>query len=79
MRVRELLPFIDCQQEIVIRASEGGKAVSGTARDIRHNTNNKEVKDLLDRNILSIYNHCWKMYIIVEVDKEMNFKCESMK
>ena len=46
MRVRELLPFIDGQQEMVIRASEGG-----TARDIRRNTNKKEVKDLLDRNI----------------------------
>lgn len=79
MRVRELLPFIDDQQEMVIRASEGGKGVGGTARDIRHNTDNKEVKDLLDRNILSIYNHCWKLYIIVKVYKEMNFECELMK
>lgn len=44
MRVRELLPFIDDQQEMVIRASEGGKSLGGTARDIRHNTNKKEVK-----------------------------------
>lgn len=34
MRVRELLPFIDGQQEMVIRTSEGGKAVGGTAYDI---------------------------------------------
>lgn len=73
MRVIELLPFIDDQQEMVIRASEGGKSLGGTASDIRHNTNKKEVKDLLDRNILSIYNHCWKMYIIVKLDKEMEF------
>ena len=79
MRVRELLPFIDDQQEIVIRASEGGKAVGGTARDIRHNTNKKEVKDLLDRNIECIYNHCWKLYIIVKVYKEMDIECELMK
>lgn len=79
MRVRELLPFIDDNQEIVIRASEGGKAVSGAARDIRRNTNNKEVKDLLDRNIECIYNHCWKLYIIVKVYKEVNFECELMK
>ena len=72
MRVRELLPFIDDQQEMVIRTSEGGKAVSGTARNIKHNTDKKEVKDLLDRNILSIYNHCWKLYIIVKKYKEMN-------
>lgn len=73
MIVRELLPFIDDQQEMVIRASEGGKALGGTARDIRHNTNKKEVKDLLDRNIECIYNHCWKMYIIIELHKEMEF------
>ena len=79
MIVRELLPFIDYNQEIVIRASEGGKAVSGTARDIRRNTNKKEVKDLLDRNIECIYNHCWKLYIIVKVYKEVNFECELMK
>lgn len=68
---KRVLPFIDDQKEMVIRTSEGG-----TARDIRHNTDNKEVKDLLDRNILSIYNHCWKLYIIVKVYKEMNFECE---
>ena len=79
MRARELLPFIDGQQEMVIRTSEGGKAVGGAARDIRRNTNKKEVKDLLDRNILSIYNHCWKLYIIVKVYKEMNCECELMK
>lgn len=79
MRVRELLPFIDEQQEMVIRTSEGGKAVGGTARDIKHNIDKKEVKDLLDRNILSIYNHCWKLYIIVKVYKEMNLECELMK
>lgn len=79
MRVRELLPFIDDQQEIVIRTSEGGKAVGGTVREIKHNKDKKEVKDLLDRNILSIYNHCWKLYIIVKVYKEMNFECELMK
>lgn len=43
MRVRELVPFIDGQEEMVIRTSEGGKAVGGTARDIRHNTDKKEV------------------------------------
>ena len=74
MRVRDLLPYIDNHQEMVIRASEGGKAVGGTARDIRHNTNKKEVKDLLDRNIVCIYNHCWKLYIIVKVYKEMNLE-----
>ena len=79
MRVRDLLPYIDNHQEMVIRASEGGKAVGGTARDIRHNTNKKEVKDLLDRNIVCIYNHCWKLYIIVKVYKEMNLEWELMK
>lgn len=44
MRLIELLPFIDDQQEMVIRASEGGKSLGGTARVIRHNTNKKEVK-----------------------------------
>lgn len=79
MRVRDLISFIDDQQEVVIRASEGGKTLGGTARDIRHNTNKKEVKDLLDRNIECIYNRCWKLYIIVKVYKEMNFECELMK
>lgn len=44
MRVRELLTFIDDKQEMVIRASEGGKTVCGTARVIIQNTDKKEVK-----------------------------------
>lgn len=79
MRVRELLPFIDENQEIVIRASEGSKTLGGTALVIKHNQDMKEVKEFLDRNIVSVYNHCWKMYIIVEVYKEMKFECELMK
>lgn len=79
MRVRELLPFIDDQQEVVIRASEGGKQLGGTARVIRHKQDMKEVKEILDRNIVTVYNHCWKMYIIVKFYKEMNFECELMK
>lgn len=50
MRVRDLISFIDDQQEVVIRASEGGKTLGGTARDIRHNTNKKEVKVYKEMN-----------------------------
>ena len=67
MRVRDLLPFIDDRQEIIIRETEGGKTLAGTAQVIRQKQDMKEVKDFLDRNIDCIYNHCWKMYIIVEV------------
>ena len=66
MRVRDLLPFIDDQQEIVIRAAEGGKTLGGTARVIRHKQDMLEVKEFLDRNIVTVFNHCWKMYIIVK-------------
>ena len=71
MRVRDLIPYIDEQQEIVIRASDGGKTIAGTASLIRHKQNVKEVKDMIDKNIDCVYYHCWKMFIMVEVDKEM--------
>lgn len=31
MRVKELIPFIDDHQEVVILSSEGGKTLGGTA------------------------------------------------
>ena len=71
MRVRDLLPFIDKNQEVVIRAGEGGNTLSGTAYTI--NVNQEKCKEFLDRNIVCIYNHCWKMYIIIELHKEMEF------
>lgn len=77
MRVRDLLPFIDEQQEMVIRTSEGGKTVGGTAYEIKYNQ--KKCQELLDADIVCVYNHCWKMYIIVEFQKAMKVKCESMK
>lgn len=79
MRVRELIPLIDDQQEVVILSSEGGKTLGGTAQVIRHKQDMEAVKEFLDRNIVNVYNHCWKMYIIVEVNKEMKFECELMK
>ncbi len=66
MRVRDLLPFIDDHQELVIYASEDGKAMGGTAQEIRQKQDKKKVKEFLDRNIVTVYNHCWKLYIIVK-------------
>lgn len=71
MRVRELLPLIDENQEIVIRASEGTKTIAGTASEIRNNQNKKEIEDFLDRNIECVFNYSYKMYIMVELYKEM--------
>ena len=73
MRVRDLLPFIDDHQELVIYASEDGKAIGGSAGEIRQKQDMKKVKEFLDRNIVTVYNHCWKIYIIVKVYKEINF------
>lgn len=74
MRVRQLLPFIDENQELVIRPTEGSKCCAGTVYDI--NKNQKVSQPFLDSDIVCIYNHCWKIYIIVELNKEMEFKCE---
>lgn len=79
MRVRDLLPYINEHQKIVIRARDGSKTLEGTASEIRHNQNKKEIEDFLDRDIESVFNHAYKMYIMVEVYKEMKFKCELMK
>lgn len=79
MRVRELIPFIEGHQEVVILSSGDGKTLGGTARVIRQKQDTEEVKQFLDRNIVNVYNHGWKMYIIVEVYKEMKFECELMK
>lgn len=46
MRVRDLLPFIDDHQELVIYASEDGKAMGGTAYEIRQKQDIKKVKEL---------------------------------
>lgn len=74
MRVRELLPFIAEQQEIVIKCTEGGKAISGTAREILINQNHEEIEIFLDKHIVRIFNHCFKMYIIVQFYKELNLE-----
>lgn len=74
MRVRDLLPFIDDQQELVICANEGGKAMGGPAREIRQKQDNKKVKEFLDRNIVTVYNHCWKLYIIVKSSQGDGFE-----
>lgn len=66
-------------RKIVIRASEGPKTIAGTASEIRRNKNKKEIEDFLDRNIECVFNHAYKMYIMVELYKEMEFKCELMK
>lgn len=66
MRVRDLLTFIDDHQELVIYANEDGKAIVGTAQEIRQKQDKKKVKEFLDRNIITVYNHCWKLYIIVK-------------
>lgn len=79
MRVRELLPFIDENQEIVIRECEGPKTIAGTASEIRHNQNKKEIEDFLDRDIECVFNHAYKMYIMVEYKRRWKFKCELMK
>lgn len=74
MRVRELLPFIEEHQEVVIRYTEGGKAISGTAREIRLYQNQEEIEKILDKHIVRIFNHCFKMYIIVQFYKELNLE-----
>ena len=74
MRVRDLLPFIDGNQEIVIRTSEGPKTLGGTACVIKHKQDMKEVKEFLDRDIVCIFNHCFKLYIIVNFYKEKDLK-----
>lgn len=45
MRVKELIPFIDDHQEVVILSSEGGKTLGGTAQVIRHKQDMEAVKE----------------------------------
>lgn len=74
MRVRDLLPFIDDHQELVIYANEDGKAMGGPALEIRQKQDLKKVKEFLDRNIVTVYNHCWKLYIIVKSSQGDGFE-----
>ena len=77
MILRQLIPFIDENQELVIRPAHGSKCCAGTAKDIL--CNQKVCKYFLDSDIVCIFTHTWKMYINVKLSKEMNFECELMK